>query len=187
MVELGLIMYLMIGFFGYLGVQRGWTKELIAMAGIILALFALFQFDNTLRVVLLGGLPNDQRFYVQLALFLAVVFFAYQTRALVGGDAQRARSGQDGRDPLQTKVLGAIAGGANGYLVFGTLWYLLDVNRLPTGQYPLDPFVVAPLAGTPSAGTIPNLPLYLLTNNGTSGEFLSLLVILLFIWVLVMI
>jgi hypothetical protein len=186
MVELALLMYVMVGFFGFLGVQRGWTKELISMAGIILALFGLYQFDTLIRQTLLGGLPPDQRFYIQTAMFLGVVFFAYQTRALVGGDANRAR-GQEGRDPLQTKVLGAIAGGVNGYLVFGTIWYLLDVNRLGTGQYPLDPFIVAPIAGTPSAGAVANLPLYLLTNNGANGDLLSLLVIILFIWVLVMI
>ena len=84
-------------------------------------------------------------------------------------------------------MLGALAGGVNGYLIFGTIWYLLDINRLATGQYPLDPYIVAPIAGTPSAGTVPNLPLYLLTNNGANGDLLSLLVIGLFIWVLVMI
>lgn len=187
MVELSVLVWLLVGFFGYVGVMRGWTKELISMAGIILALFGLFQFDTALRVRILGGLPPDHRFYIQSALFLLVVFFAYQTKALVGGEATRARSGSEGRDPLQTKVLGAIVGGINGYLIAGTIWYLLDINRTPAGLYPLEPFVVAPPAGTASASAISNLPLYLLTNNGANADLLSLAVIVLFIVVLIMI
>lgn len=187
MIELVFLVYFLILFFAYIGSQRGWVKELIAMAGVILALFGLFQFDDLIRQTLFGNLPADQRFYLQTAMFLIVVFFAYQHRAIVGAEATRVRNNSDGRDPLQTRVLGAIAGGVNGYLISGTIWYLMDINRAPTGFYPLDPYVVAPPAGTASATFIPNLPLYLLTNNGANGDLLSLAVIVLFIGVLIMI
>ena len=187
MVELSLLVWLMVGFFGYVGAIRGWTKELISMAGIILALFGLFQFDTALRVRILGGLPADHRFYIETILFLIVVFFSYQTKALVGGDATRARTGSDGRDPLQTKVLGAIVGGFNGYLIAGTIWYLMEINRQAGGAYPLDPFIIAPPPGTVSASTVSNLPLYVLTNNGTQADLLSLMVIGAFLIVLIMI
>lgn len=186
MLELVFLVYFLVIFFGYIGAQRGWVKELIAMSGVILALFGFYQFDVLLRRTLLGNLPADQRFYLQSVMFLAVVFVAYQNRALVGAEATRARGG-DGRDPLQSKVLGAIAGGVNGYLIAGTLWYFLDINRTTAGLYALDPYVIAPTAGTASAGFVPNLPLYLLTNNGANGDLLSLAVIVLFIGVLVMI
>ncbi|MCU0512225.1 MAG: CvpA family protein [Anaerolineae bacterium] len=187
MIELIVLVWLLVGFFGYVGALRGWTKELISMAGIVLALFGLFQFDTLIRRTLLAAVAPDVRFYIQTVLFLLVVFFAYQTRALVGGDATRARSGSDGRDPLQTKVLGILAGAINGYLIAGTIWYLMDINRTPAGLYPLDPFVIAPPAATASASAIPNLPLYLLTSNGASADLLSLAVIVLFIIVLIMI
>lgn len=186
MIELSVLVWIMAIFFGYIGMLRGWTKELIASSGIILGLFALYQFDTLLRVQLLGALPNDQRFYIQSFIFIVIVFFAYQTRAVVGSEANRARGG-DGRDPLQNRVLGAIVGFANGYMIGGSIWYFLDINRLPTGQYPLAPHVIAPLPGTASAAAIPNLPLYLLTQGGANGDLLSLLVVILFIVVLVMI
>jgi hypothetical protein len=186
MIELNILVWSMAVFFAYLGWGRGWTKEIISLAGIMLGLFAIFQFDNVIRGGFLAGFTPDWRFYMQTALFLAIVFFSYQTRALVGGDANRAR-GDSGRDPLQAKALGAIVGFINGYAIGGTIWYFLDINRLPNGQYPLDPFVIAPLAGTASAQAVPNLPLYLLTQNGTNGDLLSFMVVALFIFVLIMI
>lgn len=186
MIELSLLLWVVAFFFAYIGSMRGWTKEVISLAGIILGLFFMFQFDTLIRLTLLGDLPVDQRFYIQSAMFLLIVFFSYQTRALVGGDATRAR-GQAGRDPLQTKVLGGIVGFVNGYLIGGTIWYFMEINRTPAGLYPLDPFVVSPPAGTASAVAIQNLPLNVLTQNGQNGDLLSLAVVVLFIIVLVMI
>lgn len=186
MIELNILVIVLALFFGYLGWQRGWTKEIISLAGIMLALFAIYQFDNLIRGQLLVAFPNDQRFLIQTILFLVVVMLAYQTRAIVGRDVSRVM-GDSGRDPLQTKALGMLVGLVNGYLIGGSIWYFLDINRLPTGQYPLDPFVIAPPPGTASAATLSNLPLYVLTNNGTNGDLLSLVVVVLFVIVLAMI
>lgn len=186
MIELNVLVWVLAGFFSYLGFQRGWTKELISMAGIILGLFAIYQFDTLIRVTLFGDLPPDQRFYLQTVIFLAIVLFAYQTRALIGADAQRGR-GNSGRDPMQSRVLGAIVGFANGYLVGGTIWYFLDINRTATGAYPLTPYVITPPPGSASAAALPNLPLYLLTQGGQNGDLLSLAVVVLFIIVLILI
>lgn len=187
MMELSPLWWALAFFFTFVGWSRGWTKEIISMAGIVLGLFATFQFDTLIRLNLLGNVPPDQRTVIQVILFLIIVFFAYQTRAIVGGEAQRTRRGAGGRDPLQTKVLGAMAGFVNGYLVGGTLWYFLEINRLPSGQYPLSPYITAPLPGTPSAEAVSNLPLFILTQNGANGDLLSLLVVLLFLLVLVLI
>lgn len=178
MVELVVIVWLLVAFFAFVGFRRGWTKEIIALSGIILGLFALYQFDSLLRVTLFGDLPRGQVYYIQAALFITVVFFAYQTRALGEGRPRRG----DVRDETQTQVLGAIVGGINGYLVSGTLWYFLDIANYPTA-----PAVVAPPAGTISAATVGNLPLYVLTQGSQNGDLLSLLVVVLFIVVLVLI
>ncbi|MCA9912142.1 MAG: hypothetical protein KC496_02280, partial [Anaerolineae bacterium] len=126
-----------------------------------------------------GDLPRGQVYYIQAVIFITIVFFAYQTRALGEG---RPRRGDAGRDATQTQVLGAIVGGINGYLVSGTLWYFLDV-----ANYPTSPAVIAPPAGTISAATVGNLPLYVLTQGSQNGDLLSLLVVVLFIVVLVLI
>lgn len=186
MIELNILVWALAAFFGFLGWRRGWTKEVISLAGIMLGLFGIYQFDNVLRGQLLVAFPADQRFYIQMLLFLLVVGLAYQTRAIVGRDVGRANS-DNSRDPLQTKALGMLVGFTNGYLIGGTIWYFLDINRLPGGQYPLDPYITAPIVGTASAAAVANLPLYVLTNNGTNGDLLSLGVVALFVVVLALI
>lgn len=175
MVELNALLWGMAALFGYIGFTRGWNKEIIATAGIILGLFALFQFDDVLRGTLLVTVPSDQVFLVQTVIFGIIVFFAYQTRALDGDSGDR--------DELQVSVLGALMGFINGYLVWGTLWYFMEINN-----YPLAPFIVQPAANSPSAATAENLPLYLLAGGpGGGGELLSLAVIGLFLIVLIVI
>ena len=182
MIELNILVWSLAVVFAVLGWRRGWTKEVISMAGIVLGLFGLFQFDNVIRGQLLLAFPNDQRFYIQTILFLIIVGLAYDDRI-----GRQTSQRPDNRDPLQTKALGALVGFANGYLIGGTIWYLLDINRLPNGQYPLAPYIVAPPPGTASAAAIANLPLYVLTNNGTNGDLLSLAVVVLFVFVLALI
>lgn len=185
MIELSILVWLCAAFFAYMGALRGWAKEVISTAGIILGLFALFQFDTLIRQSLFASLAPEWKFYLQTIIFLVIVFFAYQTRALIGVEA-RNRS-RDARDPLQARVLGGIAGFVNGYLIGGSIWYFLDINRIAGGQYPLSPYIIAPPAGTNSAAFVQNLPLYLLTQNGASNDFLALSVVVLFIIVLIII
>lgn len=177
MIQLSAILLMMAIFFGIVGFLRGWNRELIATAGIILGLFALFQFDSLLRGVLLAGVAQEQVFVVQTLIFVVVVFFAYQTRAL-----GRGRS-PDGRDSLQESVLGGIVGFLNGYLVWGSIWYFMDIN-----QYPLNPWVTAPAPGSPSDQARDLLPLVILGGgiNG-DGNLLAIAVIVLFLFVLIVI
>lgn len=176
MIELSAVLFMMTIFFGFIGYLRGWNRELIAMAGIILGLFALFQFDTLIRGAILRGVALDQVFIIQASLFIIVVFFSYQTRALGGGRG-------DGRSNLQESILGAIVGGINGYLIWGSLWYFMDINN-----YPLAPAVIAPSPGSPSDQALQLLPLVLLGGgvNG-SGDLLAVAVIVLFLFVLIVI
>ncbi len=176
MIQLVGIMVMLAIFFAIIGYLRGWNKELISMAGIILGLFALFQFDSLLRGTLLAGVGQREVFLVQSTLFIVIVFFAYQTRAL-------GRTRPEGRDSLQEGILGSIVGFINGYLIWGSLWYFLDIN-----QYPLSPWIVAPSPGSPSDQARDLLPLVILGGgvNG-DGNLLAIAVIVLFLFVLVVI
>jgi hypothetical protein len=176
MIELSAVLVMMTIFFGIIGYLRGWNRELIAMAGIILGLFALFQFDTLIRGAILRGVALDQVFIIQASLFIIVVFFSYQTRALGGGR-------NEGRSNLQESILGAIVGGINGYLIWGSLWYFMDINN-----YPLAPAVIAPAPGSPSDQALNLLPLVVLGGgvNG-NGDLLAVAVIVLFLFVLIVI
>ena len=179
MIELSAVLVLMAIFFAFVGFLRGWNREIVSTAGVVLGLFALFQFDALLRGTLLANVSRDQVFLVQAGLFIAIVFFAYQTRSVMGADLAR----QQGRDNLQESVLGGLLGALNGYLIWGSLWYFMDIN-----EYPLAPYVVAPSPGSPSAQTQSILPLVLLGGGPAgNGDLLAVAVIILFVFVLILI
>jgi lysylphosphatidylglycerol synthetase-like protein (DUF2156 family) len=177
MIELVALVLIMALFFALIGYLRGWTRELISTAGIVLALFALFQFDTLLRGTLLASFQRDQTFLVQGLIFLAITFFAYQSNRF--NDRTGDRKG-DGRDRTQDSVLGALLGFFNGYLIWGSLWYFMDIN-----EYPLSPFLIAPAPGSPSDQARQLLPLVVFGGGpGGSGDLLAGVVILFFIIVL---
>ena len=178
MIELVALLVVMTILWGVFGFFRGLNRELIATAGVILAMFTLFQFDSLLRNTLLGGISADQVFLIQTVIFLVIVFFAYQTRTFFGRDV-----GRDGRDQSQNSVLGALVGALNGYLIWGTIWYFMDIN-----EYPLSPWIIAPSPGSASDQATAALPLVFLGGGPTgNGDLLAVLVIVMFVIVLALI
>ena len=178
MIELLALLFVMTVLWGVFGFFRGLNRELIATAGIILAMFALFQFDSLLRNTLLGGVSTDQVFLIQTLIFVIIVFFAYQTRTFFGRDV-----GRDGRNTSQNSVLGALVGALNGYLIWGTIWYFMDIN-----EYPLSPYIIAPAPGSVSDQARNALPLVFLGGGPTgNGDLLAVLVIVMFVIVLALI
>ena len=77
---------------------------------------------------------------------------------------------------MQEGLLGSAIGGLNAYLLFGSLWYYMrDLG------YPLAPNIPEPFVGTASAAMQLNLPLDWLLE----GNLLTLLVVVLFLFVIV--
>ncbi|MFW5708719.1 MAG: hypothetical protein ACOCX5_00730 [Chloroflexota bacterium] len=175
MIQLYSLMWILAAFGACLGFIRGWNREIIGTAGIILGSFALFQFDALIRGTLLLTFPREQAFFIQLAVFLIIVFFAYQNRMFE----------PDRRDEnsIQSGILGGLVGFANGYLIGGAIWYFMDIN-----EYPFAPAVLAPASGSPSAESINAIPLVILSGGaGGSGDLLLVGVIVLFLIVLIVI
>jgi hypothetical protein len=176
MITLYSMMWISAIFFSIVGMIRGWNRELVTLAGIILSLFALFQFDALVRGVLLASVPNDQVFFVDIFLFGLILYLTYRTRGgfVSGGGPRRSR--------IQEAILGGLVGALNGYLIWGAVWYFLDIN-----EYPLSPLVIAPAPGSISAENLNAIPLVLLGGAaGGSTEVLTIIVIVLFLFVLFM-
>jgi hypothetical protein len=176
MIQLFSLMWVFAIVFAFVGFLRGWNQELVATAGLLLALFAILQFDGMLRGTLFFTLPRDQVFLIEGAVFLGVTFVVYQARDLRG--AQRRNENN-----LGAGILGAVVGFLNGYLIGGSLWYLLDIN-----EYPLSQFITAPTLTSPSAQNLNWMPLVLLGGGASgTGDLLAILVIVfLFIVVVVL-
>src|SRR5689334_12159595 len=175
MIQLSTFLWAMIVIFAVVGFLRGWTKEIVATAGIILALFTLYQFQSILIQPLTQGASPEQVVYLYSGILLLITFFAYQTP----GTASRMSEGRmwsGRREGLQERLLGAIVGGINGYLVFGSIWYFLDAMA-----YPFSPYIIAPAPGSASAAMVGSLPLIFLVQ----GNLLTILVIVLFLFVII--
>jgi hypothetical protein len=160
--------------FAAIGYMRGWTKELVATAGIILALFALKQFETLIVDPMTQG-EQLPKFYLQAAILGIIAFFAYQTPPEA---FSRGRRTFPERERLQDGILGALVGALNGYLLVGSLWWYMD-----NLEYPLSPYITPVVPGSPSAGMVDSLPLSWMLSG--DGSLLSLIMIGLFIFVIV--
>ena len=106
-------------------------------------------------------------------LVLAAVFIAYQGETL-------AYEGSNPKFPVGM-LLGALVGGVNGYLITGTLWWILDHYHYPVSasviQLPLTPF---------AAAFVKNglLPIDLLGGGVQSVDSLGLLPIILVVLII---
>ncbi|MFP4321412.1 MAG: CvpA family protein [Anaerolineales bacterium] len=174
MIQLSSVLILAIFVFALIGYLRGFDKELIALSGIMLALFTLQQFDSFFVNLTSGSdEPGGTLFYVQALILLLVTFFAYQTPP--GRFSRMAGNTRRGRDVLQNRLLGVLTGGFNGYVVFGSLWWFLD-----NLGYPLED-IQPPVPDSASEAWLDNLPLAWLLE----GNLLTLFVIGLFLFILI--
>lgn len=193
MISLGTVFWLMVIFFAAVGMMRGWTKEVVATAGLVLSLFAINAFSYQLLTVLSDTPINDnysdalrrQQFYYLTAIHLLIAFFSYKGPAFAGrAVADRLRV----RDSFQDKLLGLLVGGLNGYLIVGTLWGLLEHVSTAAGwvrvpdnlpyPFPVET-IVRPVAAMELTDLIAGLPIPVL------APYLPYLVVIVFLFVLV--
>jgi uncharacterized membrane protein required for colicin V production len=172
----------LVAILGVVGSMRGWAKELVNTAGVILALFMYdFLVNQTgivrgfLEQMILSDPEVGQRtvFFLITGLFLLVVLVSY-----LGPVAARAISSRAGirpRETLQDALLGLILGLLNGYLIVGTVWFFLEITGYP---FP-ESMMIRPQAGTPSAEfAMHYLPLVWMTPYLTYLLIISVLFLL---------
>lgn len=90
---------------------------------------------------------TTSRFYVSAFIILFFAFFGYQTPAIKMFQAAARR------EKVRDAVLGGIFGGANGYLVIGSIWWFLN----DAGYENFSPVLSPPLVGTKIAETAADL------------------------------
>ena len=194
MLSLTVAFWIMVLLFAFVGMMRGWTKEIVVTSSIILGLFTINQFFATIFGFVgweTGGVPPIEvrrwQFFVMSGVLLALAFFGYQGPALA-----RSRIGErlTRRDSVQDRVLGFLVGGTNGWLIVGSIWSFLEyqlisasnwVRYSPDVPYPFDPTKI--LRPAPElAPIIENLPIPVLTQ---SPYILPLMLVVVFLFVLV--
>jgi len=126
MISLLSLMWTTAVFFALTGALRGWRRELIGTTGTMLGFFAIFQFDSLLRGSLYLLLTDEQTFLLQTAALLGTAALAYRSQLAARADDRTGR--------IRNMAFGAAIGFFNGYLVAGSTWYFLDINRYPFSQ-----------------------------------------------------
>lgn len=189
MIGLVTTLWIMIGFFAVVDMQRGWTRAVIATSGLVLSLFAINQFAQFLFGALgYFELPFDEtvwrrEIFILTAIHLTIGFFSYAGPAFAGKLSGRLAI----RDNIQDKLLGLLVGAVNGYLAVGTLISLLEYRLTNEGWVPTTPapypFPPDILIRSEAVDAISQwLPIPLLTSN---PYILPILLVLVFLFVLV--
>lgn len=175
--------------FAVVGMMRGWTREIVVTASIVLALFTINQLMSPIFGLLNWNNNVDQpdnirryQFFIMSSFLLLLAFAGYQ-----GPTLARSRVGDrlNRRDNLQDKLLGFSVGAINGWLIIGSLWSFLEYKitaantwaRFPPNiGYPFDPSrITRPLPEL--APIIDNLPIPFLTQS----PYILLLLLVLFV------
>ena len=174
MISLSSLMWATAVFFGLTSAIRGWRREVIGSIGVLLGAFGLLQFDSLLRGSLYWLLTEELTFLLQMAIFLAIVVAAYRHEM---AQQPEARTGG-----IRESLLGAAAGFFNGYVIAGTSWYFLDINR-----YPFSQLILAPADGSASFAGLGAMPMLLLGGGLAGGGDLLGLVVLVILAVVLLI
>ena len=139
MVEVQELFIALVVVMGFIGMVRGFLKEL----GVTLVLIAtLFALDRLIPIVNdfinkggfgflgLGSVPQTQStdnllFVIFGLIMIAATYIAYQGETLT----------YEGSNPkgIVGALLGFLIGAVNGYLLFGTIWWLANFYQYPFG------------------------------------------------------
>jgi hypothetical protein len=174
MMSLVYVFWMYVLVFGIIGMLRGWAKELIVSFSVILALALSHLLRRYIPIV--AALPDDSSslFWIEGLVLGGLVFFGYQTVALVPHLQSKAT-----RERLQDALFGAVLGAINGYLIAGTLLFYVVQTK-----YQIAPAVVTAPTDPGTAAAMQTLltfmPPHLL---GEPGIYFA--VILAFVFVIV--
>ncbi len=120
MISLSVLFWVFVIMFALIGAMRGWAKEILVLAGTILALFLISIIETYIPLVK-NNLTDMSSFWMRIGILLALTFFAYQ-----GPNMPRMiESRRFARDRFSDVLLGFFIGSFNGYMIFGSIWYFL--------------------------------------------------------------
>ena len=137
MVQIQELFFILIVVMGIIGMVRGFLKELGVTLVLIATLFALDRLIPIIGGFIMNGglgflglnpdaaLTRDLLFLVFAVMMIGATYIAYEGETL----------SYEGNNPkgIVGSLLGFLIGAVNGYLLFGTLWWLMDAYQYPFG------------------------------------------------------
>jgi len=149
MMSIVIVFWMYVIVFAVIGMMRGWAKELLVAFSVIIALTLNLLLKSYVPIVKELDDASPSLFWIRSIILVAMVYFGYQTVALVPHLASKAA-----RERLQDALFGIILGGLNGYLIIGTILFYLN-----EAKYPFPDVVSAPTGAL--ADTIANMMIYM--------------------------
>jgi uncharacterized membrane protein required for colicin V production len=162
--------------FALIGAIRGWAKELLVTFSVFMALFCINVLENQVSPIksYLANNPITNQVWLRMIVLTAVVFFGYQTPNF----PRISEHDRFMREHFQDAILGALLGGFNGFLIFGSVWYFLHA-----ANYPFT-IIIPPIAGTPAGeAALKLIPLLAPTWLGTPVLYYAVAIAFVFILV----
>jgi len=122
MVPLDTVLWAFILLFGLMGALRGWSKEMLVLFSVIVALAMRPIFTQYVPAlsVFFERSPEEE-FYIYSGLIILMAIGGYAGPAI-----SHKLMHASARDTLQDILLGFIIGAINGFLIVGSIWYFLD-------------------------------------------------------------
>jgi uncharacterized membrane protein required for colicin V production len=125
MIALVMVFLVFLIFFGFIGASRGWAKEVLVIASVILALAVITLLEDLLKLDQM--IKNDVVWYwIRMFILFTLVLFGYQSPKV-----QRISKATEKRAQIGDWILGFLMGMISGYFVVGTAWYFSNEAGYP--------------------------------------------------------
>ena len=135
MIDIVTVFWMFVAIFAFMGFVRGWSREALVTASIVLAYFIIYVMETYIPFLknyfATAAVPDSQvipieQFWFRIVVLALLVFFGYETPSLprIGGSRFK-------RDNFRDSALGLILAGFNGYLILGSLWGFLGLANYP--------------------------------------------------------
>jgi hypothetical protein len=183
MINANLVFIMFVIIFGLIGAMRGWVREVIVTAALILALFVINQLGDRWNALVAGiTKPNSpESWLLRVAPLFLIAFFGYLGPAVV-----RGRFEQNLRGKLEQGILAFLIGAFNGYVIYSTMafvaWRAGILDNPPQPGPNQSPLFMAPVGGWAEFFFIKSAALSIL-----SGSTMVVVLIAVFLFVIVVI
>lgn len=125
MIALVIVFLIFLIFFGIIGASRGWAKEVLVIASVILALAVISLLEDLLNLD--RFVRSDIVWYwIRMFILLGLVLFGYRSPKV-----QRISKATEKSAFVGDWILGLIMGIFSGYFVIGTAWYYSEIAKYP--------------------------------------------------------
>ena len=183
MINANLVFVIFVLIFGLIGTMRGWVREVIVTASLVLALFVLNQLGERWNTIVNGitGQHSGEQWLLRAAPLFIIAFFGYLGPAVV-----RSRFDPNTRGKLEQGILAFIIGAINGYIIFSTVVYIAwragILDNPPTPGPNQSPLFLPPVGGWGEFFFIKSA-----ARSVLSGSALVIVLIAVFLFVIVVI